>query len=183
MNRERRLRNDRTRQRPMGERKSGGDARRSNTCLPSVVGNNPVPDSLTVEEREQHAAGLRNLCRLSDSLWERVSAVLPGRVGKLARSGNGRAFLEAVLWVADNQMSWLDIPKEFGDSHAVYIRFARWAHDGVWPRVIDALQELPGVNVRLSALVRDCVEARALRQLRSSMTALHTRPAADRKSR
>lgn len=136
--------------------------------------NDVLRGNSTLSEREARAAGLRNLSRLSDSQWERISAVLPGRVGKRARSGNGRAFLEAVLWVADNQTSWLDVPKEFGDSHAIYIRFARWAHDGVWPGVIDALQELPELNARLSALVKAYVEARTLRQMRSSMKALYS---------
>lgn len=152
------------------------------TDCPSATSNIASPGSPAVDEREERAARLRNLCRLSDAQWERVSTVLPGRVGKLARSGNGRLFLEAVLWVADNQMSWLDVPKEFGSSHAVYVRFARWAHDGVWPRVIDALQEVPG-NARLSALVRDHVAASTLRQLRSSMVALHARPSPAQKYR
>jgi transposase len=146
----------------------------ANICL-SENGNDTSRGNSILDEREICAAGLRNLCRLSDLQWERISAVLPGRVGKRARSGNGRAFLEAVLWVADNQASWLDIPKEFGDSHAIYIRFARWAHDGVWPCVIYALQELPELNVRLSALVKAYVEARTLRQMRSSMKALYSR--------
>lgn len=142
-------------------------------CL-SVSSNDALPDSAPVNELEVRAAGLRNLSRLSDLQWERISASLPGRVGKRARSGNGREFLEAVLWVAENQTSWLDIPKEFGDSHAVYIRFARWAHDGVWPSVIDALQERPELNARLSALVSAYIEARTLRQLRSSMKGLNS---------
>lgn len=145
-----------------------------NICL-SESSNDASRGNPSLDEREVRAAGLRNLCRLSDLQWERISAVLPGRVGKRARSGNGRAFLEAVLWVADNQTSWLDIPKEFGDSHAIYIRFARWAHDDVWPCVIDALQEPPELNARLSALVKAYVEARTLRQMRSSMKALYSR--------
>lgn len=145
-----------------------------NTCL-SENSNDDSRGNSSLDEREVRAARLRNLRRLSDLQWERISAVLPGRVGKRARSGNGRAFLEAVLWVADNQTSWLDIPKEFGDSHAVYIRFARWAHDGVWPVVIDALQELPELNARLAAMVKAYTEARTLRQMRSSMKALYSR--------
>lgn len=144
----------------------------SPACL-SASSNDASSDSPTAKELEARAAGLRNLCRLSDLQWERISDVLPGRVGKRARSGNGREFLEAVLWVAENQASWLDIPKEFGDSHAVYIRFARWAHDGVWPRVIEALQERPELNACLCALVNAYVEARTLRQLRSSMKGLN----------
>jgi transposase len=145
-----------------------------NICL-SESSNDASRGNPSLDEREVRAAGLRNLRRLSDLQWERISAVLPGRVGKRARSGNGRAFLEAVLWVADNQASWLDIPKEFGDSHAVYIRFARWAHDGVWPGVIDSLQELPELNARLAAMVKAYIEARTLRQMRSSMKALYSR--------
>lgn len=135
-------------------------------------GNGDASPETPMDEREMRMARLRNHRRLSDEQWEKVSTVLPGRVGKRARTGNGREFLEAVLWVAENQTSWLDIPKEFGDPHAVYIRFARWAHDGVWPRVIDELQELPELNLCLSVRVNAYVEARALRRMRSTMKEL-----------
>lgn len=160
-----------------------GDAWRSRSRLLFGKQQCTSPDSRAVDEHKAREAGLRNLRRLSDSQWEKVSMVLPGKLGKLARSGNGKVFLEAVLWVADNRMRWLDLPKEFGNSHAVYIRFTRWANDGIWPRVIDVLQRLPGGDARLSALVSDYVEARTLRQLRSSMAALHPRPMPMRKSR
>lgn len=137
-----------------------------------LKGNGDASPEKPMDEREMHLARMRNCRRLSDDQWEKVSAILPGRVGKRARTGNGRTFLEAVLWVADNQVSWLDIPKEFGDSHAVYIRFARWAHDGVWPRVIGELQELPELNFRLTALVNAYIEARALRRMRSIVKGL-----------
>ena len=141
----------------------------------SSEGNGDASHETPADEREMRVASLRNRCRLSDEQWEKVSAILPGRVGKRARNGNGRAFLEAVLWVADNQVSWLDIPKEFGDSHAIYIRFARWAHDGVWPHVIGELQEPPELNFRLSALVNSYMEARAIRRMRSIMKGLSPR--------
>lgn len=153
----------------------------SGVATPPVCLSESSTDALSsiphMDEHEGRAARLRNLCRLSDPQWEKVGGVLPGRVGKLARSYNGKLFLEAVLWIADNQMSWTDVPKEFGDPHAIYIRFIRWTHDGVWLRVMDVLkEELPELNFRLSVLVYSYIEARALRRMRSIMKELTPGP-------
>ena len=77
---------------------------------------------------------------LSDKVWNKVEAILPGKEGDRGRTAsNNRWFLEAVLWIARTGSPWRDLPAEFGRWHTAYIRFARWRSKGVWPRVANAL--------------------------------------------
>ncbi len=77
---------------------------------------------------------------LSDEVWNKVQAILPGKEGDRGRTAsNNRWFLEAVLWIARTGSPWRDLPAEFGRWHTVYIRFSRWRSKGVWQRVANAL--------------------------------------------
>ena len=79
---------------------------------------------------------------LSDEQWRRVEGLLPGRPGSPGRSGdNNRLFLDAVLWIVRTGAPWRDLPERFGDWNSVFQRFNRWAKQGVWQQVFDALQE------------------------------------------
>jgi len=46
-----------------------------------------------------------------------------------------RLFLEAVFWIARTGSPWRDLPKEFGNWHNAYVRFARWCDKGTWARL------------------------------------------------
>jgi transposase len=78
--------------------------------------------------------------RLRDDQWNRIEAMLPGKVGDRGRTGeNNRLFVEAVLWIARTGVPWRDLPDEFGPWNSVYQRFARWSNRGVWRRVFEEL--------------------------------------------
>ena len=77
---------------------------------------------------------------ISDSQWERVAPLLPGKDGDRGRSArDNREFLEAVLWIARTGAPWRDLPNEFGLWNSVFRRFRRWARKGVFERVFKAL--------------------------------------------
>lgn len=77
---------------------------------------------------------------LRDDQWERIEAMVPGKVGDAGRSGSdNRLFVEAVLWVARTGCPWRDLPRQFGSWNSVYQRFARWSRNGVWQRVFEEL--------------------------------------------
>lgn len=64
---------------------------------------------------------------LSDDVWEKVEAILPGKEDDRGRTATGnRWFLEAVLWIGRTDSPWRDLPAEFGRWHTVYVRFSRW---------------------------------------------------------
>jgi transposase len=79
-------------------------------------------------------------CGLRDDQWARIERILPGKVGDRGRTAaDNRRFVEAVLWIARTGAPWRDLPEDFGPWNSVYVRFRRWAEDGVWTRVLDIL--------------------------------------------
>lgn len=81
---------------------------------------------------------------LTDSQWERIENLLPGRVGYVGgTSPDNRLFLEAVIWVLRTGSPWRDLPERFGLWKSVYNRFNRWSNIGVWERVFEALCQDP----------------------------------------
>ena len=99
--------------------------------------------------------------RLDDEDWRAVLAALPPRVSVRARnSARTRAFLDAVLWVAATGRPWVQLPRSAGTWHSVYVWFTRWAHEGLWDRVILALDSRPEKAGPLRRLVSSYLRAR-----------------------
>jgi len=92
---------------------------------------------------------------LRDDQFERMAALLPGKVGDPGRTAaDNRLFVEAVLWIARTGSPWRDLPPEFGPWNAVYQRFARWSRRGVWHRLFAHLaQEADFEEVFLDATI------------------------------
>jgi transposase len=65
----------------------------------------------------------------------------PGRTG-----GDGRRFLEAVLWVARTGSPWRDLPSVFGNWNSVFKRFRDWVKAGVFNRMFDAVSDEPDME-------------------------------------
>lgn len=108
--------------------------------------------------------------RLNDQQWTKVLEVLPGRIGvRASNGGNARRFVEAVLWMAHTRAYWSDIPVEYGAWHAIYIRFGRWAHEGVWGDVVNALAELPETQALLGGMVDKYLATYRIQRLRGRM--------------
>lgn len=77
---------------------------------------------------------------LSDTQWDRIKDLLPGKVGDPGRSGkDNRLFVNGVLWVLRSGAPWPDLPERYGKWKSVHTRFARWAKNGVWERVFKVL--------------------------------------------
>jgi len=65
----------------------------------------------------------------------------PGRTG-----GDGRLFLEAVLWIARTGSPWRDLPKRFGKWNTVFKRFRDWVKADVFQRLFDAVSDEPDME-------------------------------------
>ena len=65
----------------------------------------------------------------------------PGRTG-----GDGRLFLEAVLWIARTGSPWRDLPPDFGNWNSVFKRFRDWVKADVFQRMFDALSDEPDME-------------------------------------
>lgn len=78
---------------------------------------------------------------LNDKQWSRIADLLPGKpTDKGGRAADNRCFVEAGLFIARTSCPWRDLPKDFGNWHSTYVRFARGESSGVWARVAEALQ-------------------------------------------
>ena len=78
---------------------------------------------------------------LTDAQWLRIADLLPGKATDKGRTAaDNRRFVEAVLHIARTGCPWRDMPKEFGNWHSTYVRFARWEAGGVWNRIALSLQ-------------------------------------------
>jgi transposase len=77
---------------------------------------------------------------LNDAQWRRIEALLPGKVGDPGRTAaDNRLFVNGVLWVLRSGAHWHDLPERYGKWKTIHTRFARWAKNGVWERVFEAL--------------------------------------------
>ena len=84
---------------------------------------------------------------LSDSKWERIKDLLPGKAGdRGVTAKDNRRFVEAVLWVARTGSPWRDLPEEFGHWHRVYVRYSRWGKKGTWSKLLAALSDDPDLE-------------------------------------
>lgn len=76
---------------------------------------------------------------LRDDEWDAIVLALAagGLAGQKWRGA--RRFIGAVLWIAANRASWLELPPCYGRQRAHYVRFTRWVRDGTLGRVVSAL--------------------------------------------
>ena len=79
---------------------------------------------------------------LSDTEWERIEELLPGKQGDPgATAKNNRLFVEAVLYRYRAGIPWRDLPPRFGDFRVIHNRHMRWSRKGVWARVFHVLSQ------------------------------------------
>lgn len=77
---------------------------------------------------------------LSAPQWEVVAPVLraaTGQPGEISR----RAILNAIFYVERTGCQWRYLPKGFPKWQSVYSCFWRWQKNGVWDKVLAALQQ------------------------------------------
>ncbi|MGH8027979.1 MAG: transposase, partial [Pseudoxanthomonas sp.] len=95
--------------------------------------------------------------------WYFLASRLPGQLAIKSVGGlSTRRFVEAVLWIAATDSTWPQLPKSYGNFHAVYQRFARWARLDVWDYVSTCLEGDPRLPA-LQRLVRQHLEIRRRR--------------------
>jgi len=104
--------------------------------------------------------------RITFRQWHYLASLLPGAVARRSSEGlDTRRFVEAVLWVASTDSTWVELPKNYGNFHAVYLRFTRWTRLGIWEHVFDCLERDP----RLPALQARVREYQSIRNRRSKL--------------
>ena len=80
---------------------------------------------------------------LSNAEWAIVGPLLPSERGRWARpAGDNRRFLNGMLYVLRVGCPWRDMHERYGKWNSVYVRFRRWAEQGVWDAMLETLVEL-----------------------------------------
>lgn len=94
---------------------------------------------------------------ISDSDWDRIKDLLPGRPGQHGRVAvDNRRFINAVLWIARTGAPWRDLPERLGKWNTQWRRFDRWSAKGRFGRIADVFRDPD-----LDALILDSTVIRA----------------------
>lgn len=80
---------------------------------------------------------------LTDAEWRIVEPLLPAERGRKSRpSHDNRQFMNGMLHVLRVGCPWRDMHERYGKWNSVYVRFRRWAAQGVWDALLETLVEL-----------------------------------------
>lgn len=80
---------------------------------------------------------------LTDQEWAMIGPLLPPERGRWARpAGDNRLFLNGMLHVLRTGCPWRDMHERYGKWNSVYVRFRRWAEQGVWDALLQTLIDL-----------------------------------------
>lgn len=80
---------------------------------------------------------------LTDLEWRIVEELLPTERGRKSRpSHDNRRYLIGMLHVLRIGCPWRDMHERYGKWNSVYVRFRRWAEQGVWDALLETLVEL-----------------------------------------
>jgi transposase len=116
---------------------------------------------------------------LTDAQWAKMEPHCLGKKSDPGRTGgDGRLFLEAVLWIARTGAPWRDLPEEFGNWNTVFKRFRHWVKLGVFQRIFDAVSDDPDMEFAMI----DGTIVKVHRHGQGSKGGLNARPSADPKA-
>ncbi|WP_179205330.1 transposase, partial [Mycetocola reblochoni] len=79
--------------------------------------------------------------RLTDAQWALIAPLLPSNTGRRGHPfGDDRRVVDGIIYRFRTSTPWRDVPRaEFGPWQTVWKRHRRYAGDGTWDRVLQAL--------------------------------------------
>jgi transposase len=78
---------------------------------------------------------------LMDEQWALVDPLVPVSTAKTGRPARDRrTLLNGIFWILATGAPWRDLPERFGPWQTVYDHFARWRREGIFTRIVEALQ-------------------------------------------
>ena len=79
--------------------------------------------------------------QLTDEQWSVVGPLIPQKHARTGRPPvETRRMLDGIMWILRTGAPWRDLPERFGPYQTVYDYYSHWRHDGVFDRVLRALQ-------------------------------------------
>lgn len=85
---------------------------------------------------------------LTDFEWQVIEPLLPNKPRGVPRVDDRRV-LNGVFWVLRSGSPWRDLPSRYGPVTTCYNRFRRWTKAGIWDRLMDAITDAHGGQVRM----------------------------------
>ena len=81
---------------------------------------------------------------ISDSAWALIGPNMLGQKGQWGGiAEDNRRFINAVFWILRTGAPWRDLPSGYGNWNSVAKRFRRWAKNGVWEKILEAIIDEP----------------------------------------
>lgn len=78
---------------------------------------------------------------VTDDQWSAVEPLIPRKQARTGRPPEDpREMLNGILWCLRTGAPWRDLPERFGPWQTVYDYFSHWRRDGVFDRILGALQ-------------------------------------------
>jgi transposase len=79
---------------------------------------------------------------LSESQWQQLQPWLPPQKPATGRPAKDyRTIINGILWVLRTGAPWRDLPERYGPWCTVASRFYRWRRNGLWDRLLMAVQQ------------------------------------------
>jgi transposase len=79
--------------------------------------------------------------QLTDEQWILVKPLVPQKSARTGRPPeDAREMLDGIVWILRTGAPWRDLPERFGPWKTVYDYFSNWRKNGVFDRVLEALQ-------------------------------------------
>ena len=80
---------------------------------------------------------------VTDTEWQIIECLLPAERGRKSRpSHDNRRYFNGMLHVLRVGCPWRDMHERYGKWNSVYVRFRRWAEQGVWDALLETFVEL-----------------------------------------
>jgi len=79
---------------------------------------------------------------LSNAEWGRIRPLLPPQKPAIGRPRHDhRTVLNGILAVVGTELSWREMPREYGKRDRAYKRYRLWCDQGLWQRIVAALAD------------------------------------------
>ena len=84
---------------------------------------------------------------ITDRMWALMEPHCLGKPSDPGRTGgDGRLFMEAILWIARTGSPWRHNPSQFGKWNTVFKRFREWVKRDVFQCIFNALSDEPDME-------------------------------------